>query len=87
MEKIGKNNFKNGTDDLTHIVTKFPKRLLQIWFKPIKTDSLRLAVAKDKYEANFTFKFRSEKDTLNLSAVQINDLKFRDRFTIEAARH
>nr|WP_309754895.1 Ig-like domain-containing protein [Flavobacterium sp.] len=78
---------KNGTDDLTHIVTKFPKKdSLQIWFKPIKTDSLRLAVAKDKYEANFTFKIKDQKkDTLNLSAVQINDLKFRDRFTIESS--
>jgi hypothetical protein len=36
---------------ISHIVTKFPKKdSLQIWFKPIKTDSLRLAVAKDKYE-------------------------------------
>ena len=78
---------KNGTDDLTHIVTKFPKKdSLQIWFKPIKTDSLRLAVAKDKYEANFTFKIKDQKkDTLNLSALQINDLKFRDRFTIESS--
>ncbi|MFV8351351.1 Ig-like domain-containing protein [Flavobacterium sp. XS2P14] len=78
---------KNDTDDLTHIVTKFPKKdSLQIWFKPIKTDSLRLAVAKDKYEANFTFKIKDQKkDTLNLSAVQINDLKFRDRFTIESS--
>jgi hypothetical protein len=25
-KKIGQNNFKNGTDDLTHIVTKFPKK-------------------------------------------------------------
>jgi hypothetical protein len=41
--------------------------------------------AKDKYEANFTLKLRSEKDTLNLSAVQINDLKFRDRFIIESS--
>jgi hypothetical protein len=62
MEKIGQNNFKNGTDDLTHIVTKFPKKdSLQIWFKPIKTDSLRLAVAKDKYEGILPLKLRSEK--------------------------
>ncbi len=78
---------KNGTDDLTHIVTKFPKKdSLQIWFKPIKTDSLRLAVAKDKYEANFTIKIKDQKkDTLSFAALQFNDLKFRDRFTIESA--
>lgn len=78
---------KNNTDVLAHVVTKLPKKdSLQIWFKPIKTDSLRLAVAKDKYEANFTIKLKDQKkDTLNLSASQFNDLKFRDRFTIESA--
>ena len=77
---------KNNTAILSHVVTKLPKKdSLQIWFQPIKTDSLRLAVAKDQYEANFTFKIKDQKkDTLNLSAVQINDLKFRDRFTIES---
>ena len=77
---------KNNTAILSHVVTKLPKKdSLQIWFQPIKTDSIRLAVAKDQYEANFTFKIKDQKkDTLNLSAVQINDLKFRDRFTIES---
>jgi hypothetical protein len=33
----------------------------------------------------FYLKIKIRKDTLNLSAVQINDLKFRDRFTIESS--
>ena len=78
---------KNGNDDLTHVVTKFPKKdSLQIWFKPIKTDSLRLAVAKEKYEANFTFKIKDQKkDTLTLVASQSIDLKFRERFNLESS--
>ena len=78
---------KNGNDVLTHVVTKFPKKdSLQIWYKPIKTDSLRLAVAKDKYEANFTFKIKDQKkDTLHLVASQAVDLKFRERFTLESS--
>ena len=78
---------KNGNDVLTHMVTKFPKKdSLQIWYKPIKTDSLRLAVAKDKYEANFTFKIKDQKkDTLRLVASQAVDLKFRERFTLESS--
>lgn len=78
---------KNGNDDLTHVVTKFPKKdSLQIWFKPIKTDSLRLAVAKEKYEANFTFKIKDQKkDTLSLVASQAFDLKFRERFNLESS--
>ena len=78
---------KNGNDILTHVVTKFPKKdSLQIWYKPIKTDSLRLAVAKDKYEANFTFKIKDQKkDTLHLVASQAVDLKFRERFTLESS--
>ena len=78
---------KNGNEVLTHVVTKFPKKdSLQIWYKPIKTDSLRLAVAKDKYEANFTFKIKDQKkDTLRLVALQAIDLKFRERFTLESS--
>ncbi len=78
---------KNGNEVLTHVVTKFPKKdSLQIWYKPIKTDSLRLAVAKEKYEANFTFKIKDQKkDTLRLVASQAIDLKFRERFTLESS--
>jgi hypothetical protein len=44
---------------------------------------LRLAVAK--INMRLDLKIKDQKNTLNLSAVQINDLKFRDRFTIESS--
>ena len=78
---------KNNTEVLSNIITKFPKKdSLQIWYKPIKVDSLTLAVAKDKHEANFTFKIKDQKkDTLRISALQTGSLKFRERFTLESA--
>lgn len=77
---------KNNTEILSSIITKFPKKdSLQIWYKPIKADSLTLAVAKDQYETNFTFKIKDQKkDTLSISAMQTNELKFRERFTLES---
>jgi uncharacterized protein (DUF2141 family) len=78
---------KSNNDILSTIITKFPKKdSLQVWYKPIKVDSLNLAVAKDKYEANFTFKIKDQKkDTLSISALQTGNLKFRERFTLESS--
>ncbi len=78
---------KNNTEVLSNIITKLPKKdSLQVWYKPIKVDSLNLAVAKDKYEANFTFKIKDQKkDTLSISALQTGNLKFRERFTLESS--
>lgn len=78
---------KNHNEILTAIVTQFPKKdSLQIWYKPLKADSLSLAVAKEKYNANFSFKIKDQKkDTLNITPVQNGVLNFRDRFTLETA--
>lgn len=72
---------------LLHLVTKLPKKdSLQIWYKQIKADSLNLAVAKGYYKVKYTFKNKDQKkDTLMISAIQNNDIKFRDRFTLESA--
>ena len=78
---------KNGTEILPTIITKFPKKdSLQVWYKPLKVDSLAIAVTKDKYQANFRFKIKDQKkDTLNISAVQAGILNFREQFTLESA--
>ena len=79
--------FKKGADILPTIITKFPKKdSLQIWYKPLKTDSLSLAVAQNKYKADFSFKIKDQKkDSLKISAVQIGVLNFRERFVLESA--
>lgn len=78
---------KNNSEVLSNIITKFPKKdSLQIWYKPIKADSLTLAVTRDKYRTNFTFKIKDQKkDTLSISALQSGSLNFRERFTLESS--
>ena len=77
---------KNKEEVLTSIVTKFPKKdSLQVWFQPLKTDSLQLAVAKDKYKGDFTFRIKAQKkDTLSIVAIQKGILNFRDKFALES---
>jgi hypothetical protein len=77
---------KNGETLLPSIITKFPKKdSLQVWFKPLKVDSLALAVAKDKYQADFNFKIKiQKKDTLSIVAIQKGILNFRDKFALES---
>ncbi|MBB4801176.1 hypothetical protein HNP37_001215 [Flavobacterium nitrogenifigens] len=90
----GKQNFKNakpkivlknGNEVLETIVTQFPKKdSLQVWFKPLKADSLSLQVSKDNYDKKFSFKIKNmKKDTLNIKAVQNGIINFRERFTLE----
>ncbi|TPG38754.1 Ig-like domain-containing protein [Flavobacterium pectinovorum] len=92
----GKQNFKiskpkivlkNNTEVLETIVTQFPKKdSLQVWYKPIKVDSLNLQVTAPNYDKKFSFKIKDQKkDTLNITAVQNGIINFRDRFTLETA--
>lgn len=92
----GKQNFKdskpkivlkNGNEILETIITQFPKKdSLQVWYKPIKADSLSLEISKDNYEKKFNFKIKNQKkDSLNITALQNGVIHFRDRFTLETA--
>jgi len=76
---------KNGNEVLETIVTQFPKKdSLQLWFKPLKTDSLSLQVSKDNFDKKFSLKIKNmKKDTLNIKAVQNGVINFRERFTLE----
>lgn len=78
---------KNNETDLPIIITKFPKKdSLQIWYKPLKVDSLSLAVSKGKYSKNFTFRIKEQKkDSLNITTLQNGSNSFRDLFVLESA--
>ncbi|PWK02110.1 Ig-like domain-containing protein [Flavobacterium araucananum] len=91
----GKQNFKlskpkivlkNNNAILETIVTAFPKKdSLQVWYKPVKADSLSIEVSRDNYDKKFTFKIKDQKkDTLNITALQSGVLNFRERFTLES---
>ena len=78
---------KNKDEILESIVTRFPKKdSLQVWYKPIKVDSLSMEISNENYNKKFTFKIKDlKKDTLNITAAQSGVLNFRDRFTLESA--
>jgi uncharacterized protein (DUF2141 family) len=78
---------KNKDQIVPTIITKLDKKdSLQVWFKPLKVDSLSLNVAKDKYQKDFSFKIKKQKsDTLNIQFLQAGILNFRDRFTLQSS--
>ncbi|MNX46954.1 hypothetical protein D3C86_775030 [compost metagenome] len=78
---------KNKDEILESIVTRYPKKdSLQVWYKPIKADSLSMEVSNENYNKKFTFKIKDQKkDSLNITATQSGVLNFRDRFTLESA--
>ncbi len=78
---------KNEGRDMPIITTKFSKKdSLQIWFKPLKTDSIALVVTKEKYIKNFTLKVKQQKkDSLNITALDNSRNSFRDAFALESA--
>ena len=78
---------KNKNEIIPTVITQFPKKdSLQIWFKPLKADSLTIAVTKDNYIKDFSFKIKDQKkDTLNITALYNSTLHFRNRFTLETA--
>ena len=78
---------KNKNQILPTVVTQFPKKdSLQIWYKPIKTDSLAIEIAQNNYQKNFTFKVKEQKkDTLSIKIGQQGSLREKDYFTLESA--
>lgn len=78
---------KNKGNILPSIITQFPKKdSLQIWYKPIKTDSLSLEIIQNKYQKNFPFRIKDQKkDTLNINIAQQGSIREKDFFTLESA--
>ena len=84
--KGAKVTVKNGAEIIPSIVTQFPKKdSLQVWFKPIKADSLHVAFSKDKFKEDFTVKLKKQKaDTLSISAEFTGNLPLREKFTLNS---
>lgn len=67
-------------------ITKFPvKDSVQVWFQPIKNDSIVLNVEKGNYKKDFVVKIKNQKtDTLNLISNQ-RKINFKENFTLTAS--
>lgn len=76
---------KNGTF-VPSTVTKLPKKdSLQVWFPPMKNDSLAVAVTQNNYKNNFVIKIKDQKkDSLSFSSPTVGDLALREQFTINS---
>jgi uncharacterized protein (DUF2141 family) len=91
--KDAKISLRKGTENLTTILTKVPKKdSLQLWYKPIKIDksvgldSLQLSVLKGKYTQDFSFKIKNQKiDSLKITAVQSGVLNLNEKFTLNSS--
>ena len=79
-----KAELKNGNEIISTIVTPFEgKDSVQVWFKPIKTDSLSLKINRFDFEKEFSVKMKDQKsDTLNIKPKQSGTLHFRENFTL-----
>jgi uncharacterized protein (DUF2141 family) len=78
---------KHGSEIIPALVTQFPKKdSVQIWFKPLKVDSLQVLVEKDKFKKDFTVKIKKQKaDTLSLSLDFSGTLPLRERFSLSSS--
>ncbi|WP_162126929.1 Ig-like domain-containing protein [Flavobacterium phycosphaerae] len=77
---------KNGAEVIPSLVTAFPKKdSLQIWFKPVKVDSLQVEVQNQKTIKPFTVKIKNQKaDTLSVITDFSGILPLRERFALNS---
>jgi len=71
---------------LPHKITKFEdKDSLQLWFKPIKNDSILIITENDNYSKNFVVKLKNQRqDTLKLSSKSTS-LDFKEILKIKTS--
>lgn len=78
---------KNGTIEVPSLLTKVEnKDSVHVWFKPIKTDSIQVALTAPDYTANYSVKYKEQKkDTLSFTAKQSGLLLLREKFTLNSS--
>lgn len=83
-----KTTLKNGNDIIPTLVTNVPEKdSVNIWFKPVKADSLHLTVNRENYNQDFTVKLKNAKaDSLAFSPKKPGTLGFRENFVLNASR-
>lgn len=82
--KGAKITVKNGAETLQSITTKFPEKdSLQVWFPPVKADSLQIAFNLGDYSKEYSVKLKEQKkDSLTFSGKPSGTLHFRQNFEL-----
>lgn len=85
--KDAKFELKKEGNPIPFRISQLPKKdSLQIWFKPIKNDSITVSVSKDKFNETFKLKIKDQKkDTLNFKPERGNNLPLREKYTINSS--
>ncbi|WP_245945980.1 Ig-like domain-containing protein [Flavobacterium magnum] len=75
---------KNGNEIIPSVVTRFPEKdSVQIWFKPIKADSITVHVDKDKFMKDFVVRLKNQKvDSLAVTPSNTGTLHPRQQFSL-----
>jgi uncharacterized protein (DUF2141 family) len=78
---------RNGTDIIPAVVTKFPsKDSVQIWYKPLKADSISVSISRAGLLKDYTVKIKNQNaDSLQLTPVQNGSLQLRDNFRVKSS--
>lgn len=79
---------RNGNEIVPSIVTQLKgKDSVQVWYAPVKTDSLQLTTLKGDYRQEFTVRMRAQQpDTLSFSAEQSGTLPLRNPLSIVSSK-
>jgi hypothetical protein len=74
---------KKGNEIIPTIVTKFlSKDSIQVWYKPIKADSLNLAIANENYNKSYTFKKTEERHLKFFSKIELGVVEIRSIYNL-----
>lgn len=78
---------KNGSEILNTKISQFPEKdSVQIWFQPVKADSLQLSVSLGAYVKEYTLKIKEQKkDSLTFLAKPSGILHFRQNFELTSS--
>lgn len=85
--KGAKVSVKNSETEIPSIVTQFPKKdSLQVWYKPMKVDSLLVSVEKDNFKKEFWTKIKDQKkDSLKISPAFSGSISLRERYALNSS--
>jgi uncharacterized protein (DUF2141 family) len=77
---------KNGSEIVPSVVTNIEKGdSIQVWFKKLKVDSLKVVVEKENFKKDFTLKIKDKKgDTLSINPSKTGIINFKEVFALKS---